>query len=312
VPIKPAPIEAVPQTFPNPPLQVLTAPLPWEAGWPLRIWHLASLDAPTVAVVWTLSFAGAARVRLPWWTPVLVALVVWAVYVADRLLDARGGLRSGVTTRLRERHWFHWRHRRVFAPLAAAAAGVAVWIVFRYVPTPVRHRDTVLAAAALAYFTLVHVPQVLVWQTRVAAVVARLLPKELLVGVLFTAGCVLPAWARVSAPMAALLVPAVAFALLGWLNCALIERWESAEISRCGSGSRAAFVLVLAALVCAGFLLAFGQPRSAGLLAAAALSALLLAGLDRQRVRIAPVTLRAAADLVLLVPVFASAAWLAR
>jgi len=57
----------------------------WVAPVPLRLWHLASLDAPTVAVVWTLGFAWAASVRLPPWIPVLLALATWAVYVADRL-----------------------------------------------------------------------------------------------------------------------------------------------------------------------------------------------------------------------------------
>lgn len=65
------------------PGRVLDAPLL------LRYWHLSSLDAPTVAVVWSLGFAWAAGVRLPVWIPILLALVAWAVYIGDRLLDAR-------------------------------------------------------------------------------------------------------------------------------------------------------------------------------------------------------------------------------
>ncbi|MEI4861391.1 hypothetical protein Q8G41_27770, partial [Klebsiella pneumoniae] len=47
----------------------------------LTLWHLASLDAPTVAVVWALSFAWAAGVHLTPWTPLLLASGTWSVYV---------------------------------------------------------------------------------------------------------------------------------------------------------------------------------------------------------------------------------------
>src|ERR1700744_3758153 len=91
-----------------------------EIGAPaiVRYWHLASFDAPTVAVVWALGFAWTVRVQLPGWAPVLIALVTWAVYVVDRLLDARAAFRSGDDNGLRERHFFHWKHRRILTPLA--------------------------------------------------------------------------------------------------------------------------------------------------------------------------------------------------
>ncbi len=83
---------------------------------PLRLWHLASLDAPTVAVVWSFAFAWSAGIKLPDWVSALLVLAVWPVYVIDRLLDARAGLRSQNLDRLRERHLFHWRHRRLLLP----------------------------------------------------------------------------------------------------------------------------------------------------------------------------------------------------
>ena len=121
-----------------------------EAPAPLRLWHLASLDAPTVALVWSLAFAWVARVRLPLWVPALVMLAVFAVYVADRLLDARAGLQSPDS--LRDRHHFHWRHRRILLPLAIAAACAAAWIVFNLMPRGARRRDSVLAAVSLLAF----------------------------------------------------------------------------------------------------------------------------------------------------------------
>ena len=74
-------------------------------------WHLLSLDAPTVAVVWCWFFAAAFRVSLPPTALVTLALGTWCVYVADRLLD---GWRSVDMTDLRDRHWFYLRHRKPF------------------------------------------------------------------------------------------------------------------------------------------------------------------------------------------------------
>jgi len=173
-----------------------------ESPSPLGLWHLASLDAPTVAVVWALAFAWAAKVSLPVWTPVLLALATWAVYVGDRLLDARRAFRTGQLQCLPERHRFHWRHRRILIPLAVAATSAAAWIVFFLMPAGIRERNSVLAAAALVYFTRVHSGRIFprfrsALPSRLfAPIPSSLLSKELLVGGLFTAGCVLPAWSR--------------------------------------------------------------------------------------------------------------------
>lgn len=263
---------------------------------PLRLWHLASLDAPTVAAVWSLGFAWAAGIHLPRWVPLLLALGTWAVYIGDRLLDARTGMRSGAFHMLRERHFFHWRHRRTLVPLAIAAACAAAAIIFTCMPPVIRERNSVLAAAALAYFSGVHsrrqLPQVF------------FLTKEFLVGVLFTAGCAVPVLSRwrmaATAGSTQWLLPAtiVFFAALAWLNCHAIERWESGAASRIVA---LASLLGLAGVLIA-VLLAATQPRPAALLAAGAASALLLALLDRVRGRLAPLALRAAADLVLLTP----------
>lgn len=274
----------------------------------LHLWHLTSLDAPTVAVCWTLGFAGAAKVRLPGWVPLLVALVVWAVYVADRLLDARCNLAPNPhgrgQERLQQRHLFHWRHRRALLPLAALAASAAAWILLTLAPRPVRNRDSLLGFAALAYFTRVHAAQSLGRRWRWRNRLRPIFTKELLVGLLFTADCLLPAWARAAHPAVTLAAPAVAFALGAWLNCALIDDWERDR--RRAGGQRPptlrwlALALVAGAFVCS--LLTAGQLRTALLLAAAALSALLLAVLDSRRRQLDPLTLRALADLVLLTP----------
>ena len=257
----------------------------------LRVWHLTSLDAPTVALVWTLAFAWAARIALPPWLPAVVALAAWSMYIGDRLLDAR-------TPRapLRERHRFHWRHRRIFLPIALAAGCVAVTLVFRHMPAIALERNSVLAAAALAYLTTVHSP----W--RIAKLPRGLrIPKELLVGLLFTAACIAPAWFRGPASPVALAVPGVGLVALAWLNCHAIEAWES-EQDGARPIFRIAMVLAGAAWLAAMMAAGVGLRRIAALLLAAAASAALLALLDRGKRRLTPIALRAAADLVLLTP----------
>lgn len=269
-----------------------------DAPPPLRLWHLASLDAPTVAVAWSLGFAWAAGIRLPAWVPTLLALGTWAVYIGDRLLDARAALRSNNLHSLRERHFFHWRHRRILAPLALLAACAATAIIFDLMPVSVREHNSVLAVAALAYFSGVHSSR------RAATWRSPFFTKEFLVAVLFTAGCALPTLSRLrlasesDSSMWPLLAAVSFFAAVGWLNCRAIERWECAGTSR---------ISIFATLLgIAGLLLAVisdsMQPRVAALFVAGAVSALLLALLDRQRARLTPLALRAAADLALLTP----------
>jgi hypothetical protein len=288
--------------------RILDAPLP------LVWWHLTSLDAPTVAVIWTLAFAWAARVTLPAWVPTLLALAAWSVYVADRLLDVRSALITDRLHRLRLRHHFHWRYRRIFFPLALVAACAAFFIVLRCMPMAARMRNSVLAAAALAYFSGVHSPR------KLPALLSRIFSKESMVAILFTTACALPAFSRALALLparsASTLWPfysmAFFFTLLAWLNCHAIERWESNEETSLSESSIAgtpqfrvfnqAILLTITGLLLAAMLAAI-HPRAAALILAGTASALLLALLDRCRSRLTPLALRVAADLVLLSPI---------
>jgi hypothetical protein len=277
-----------------------------DALTPLRLWHLISLDAPSVAAVWTLAFAWAAGIRLPMWIPFLLALTAWAVYLGDRLLDAHLALRRGELEALRDRHLFHHRHRRVLIPVAALAACAAAAIVFTLMPTPARERNSLLGFAALAYFTRVHSAG-LESPGAAASRSRRFFRKELLVGLLFTAACALPALSRLwsagnfqpwPVPM---LATATAFALLAWLNCHAIDRWESA--AHVGRSIASLGCLLAFGTGALAALFAMQQPRIAALLAAASASSLLLALLDRLRDDLTPVALRALADLALLTPI---------
>jgi hypothetical protein len=272
---------------------------------PLRLWHLTSLDAPTVAVSWSLGFAWAAHVWLPLWLPVVLALSAWSFYIADRLFDARRGFSTAAdadgrgASALRPRHLFHWDRRRIFLPLAVAAAVVACGLVLHSMPLAARERNSVLAVAAVAYFTSVHSPRRLTltrWRFR--------LPKELLVALIFTLACAAPTWARAPRERALLLGPVLVFIALAWLNCQAIETWEATATQ--GTSGRIPILRLAMGLgalaVLSGCAAALFHLRVAALLASAGVSAGLLGALDRWRDRILPTTLRAAADLVLLTP----------
>jgi len=264
----------------------------------LTFWHLASFDAPTVAVVWALAFAQAAGVHLQPWIGLLLFSGTWTVYVGDRLLDARRAMHSGQFGTLRERHFFHWRYRWVLFPLAACSAVLAAFLIVDRMPVIIRERNSLLAAAALAYFSGVHsTPRPPTWLGKIGA-------KELLVGVLFTAGCAAPTLSHFAAAGIAGRWPLIAclafFAALAWCNCRAIESWEA--------GKRESHVPLQAGLLSlAGAMMAAGlaliHPGAAALAAVGAASSLLLLMVDRIRYRISTLMLRTLADVVLLAPV---------
>ena len=247
-------------------------------------------------MVWTLAFAWAAHIRLPVWPIVVVALAAWSVYIGDRLLDVRNA-----RTPLRPRHHFHWKHRRIFIPIALAAAIVAIALVVHSMPFAARERNSVLAAAALAYFTSVHSP----WRVSSPKPWLRF-PKELLVGVLFTLACATPTLTRITslritAHLLALLSAILIFIALAWLNCHSIESWESQPWPT-SAVLRPATALLTVALLASVTAAVRHDPREAALFAIAATSVALLALLDRHHRALAPVALRACADLALLTP----------
>jgi hypothetical protein len=185
----------------------------------LHWWHLLSLDAPTVAALWSWSMARAVRVELPWSAPVLLALGTWLIYVADRILD---GVHNGVQPgRLRERHFFYVRFRRRFLIAGAIGGVILLWLIATRMGATARTEDTLLFLVAVAYFCVIHLcgPESERW-----------FPKEIAVGLVFAAAVAVPAWSRLAGHRSALVPVAALFAGLCWLNCVAIEKWERPAI----------------------------------------------------------------------------------
>lgn len=221
----------------------LAAPLPTVVErrrsrlWGLPVdWHLLSLDAPTVAVLWAWSLARATEVHPSGSALAVLGIGTWLIYVADRLLDAS----SPTHTALRERHFFHARHRRAFLTTSAAAALLLLALI-SVMPPAARSEDTLVFGVSMLYFAIVHVPAIHVecW-----------FPRELAVGAVFACATTIPAWSAPDSPHAELILPVLLFAGLCSLNCIAIETWErSAQRARAHTVPSIAMGLALASAV---------------------------------------------------------------
>jgi hypothetical protein len=231
----------------------------------------------------------------------MLAIATWLLYVADRLLD---GLQHSKRATLKERHYFHRRHRKSFLVAGILALASLAWFVFSRMDPAARREDCILGGCALLYLLCVHLP------FSVSPRVSVRLPKELFVGIIFAAACVIPAWSRQAAARPMLLLPAILFGALCWVNCAAIEHWESPvdpsmrshRTTRWIGNHLCGVCLLLATVPWLSLALPGRSARPVTLDLSIALSALLLLWLHRNRKRWPPLRIRAAADAVLLSP----------
>lgn len=268
-------------------------------------WHLLSLDAPTVAVLWAWSFARAIAAPASGIALAVLGLGTWLLYIADRLLDARPGSMRG---ELHERHDFHARHRRAFLVTGTLALVPLGWLI-AIMPAAVRLEDAYLFAAAMVYFGAVHLP---LPHFHLSSV------RNLVVAVIFAFASAVPAWSASTAAHSDLVWMVGLFAALCWLNCAAIHVWENAGPSR-----RWSLISTLALLVAAAaamLMIAALRDHNVFVLLAGGLgSALLLFALDRDFSRgrrgpsghgeLSPLALRILADAALLTPLLLVIPW---
>lgn len=266
---------------------------------PLALWHLLSLDAPSVACVWTIAIAAAVGLHLPWTSPAAMFLAVWILYVADRLLDARSLDSQQPTHDLEERHRFHHRHRRAFL-IGIILSACALAALLRTLDLHALRIYVLLATLLAAYFLLIHA----------RADSAHRLPKELAVGIFFPAAVFIPTIARLPQLRLDLLPIAILLAATCSLNCLFLYAWEHpgprthAHCStRWATRHLVALTWTVAALSLVYCLLSTCLLSSPYALTACILtSSLLLLTLHHLRRRLQPIHLRALADLVLLTP----------
>jgi hypothetical protein len=280
----------------------------------LGYWHLLSLDAPTVAAVWTCFIAWSAGVRIARLDPVAMFLAVWMLYAADRLLDAKPLFTDPAPAHLEERHRFHHRHRGRLVPVLLAAFVPLLFLLHR-TQEKVLHLYVLLAGLLGAWLLLVHArPAPSAQQHR--------LPKELAVGVFFPAAVFIPTVARAPQLRASLLLPALCFAGVCTLNCLFLYAWEHPRnrvdahvTTRWALRHLQVLALTFTLVADTVFFLASSVPNHrllpalvplhhpAAMFLACSLSGALLLILHAARLHISALKLRALADLALLTPV---------
>jgi len=264
--------------------------------------NLLSLDAPLVAVAWLYIFAKTWRVDYhPWEAYVSLGLAVWVIYVADRLLDA--SIHTGTTGRLEARHAFHQKHRKFFVIGTAIASVTALFLVVRYMQTPIYHYLLIGAVLVAGFFGL----------SMLSSQEADEIPhtKNILAGATFAFG---------TAMMAHHYLPAfgiyemlasrefLCFAVLCTLNISAIDLWEHAHRAtdiEIKATDELALTLPLTVLGAASLLYALRDPEmtTRPFFYATLTGAALLQVINRSRARFSIDALRVLADVALLLPV---------
>lgn len=264
---------------------------------PLVLWHLLSLDAPSIATLWTWFLARACRIHLPFASLAAMFLAVWTLYAADRLLDARTLNQNPLqASTLEPRHLFHHRYRTVFLIAITAASALLAAILPSLYP-PAMRLYLILATLLSAYFILIHIH-----------FTDHRIPKELAVGIFFAAATFIPAVSRNPSLRLPLLPSALLFASLASLNCLFIYAWEHEHSPTSTAHPTTTFALrlktpLLITLAFTGTALALLQHNAPWQIpAACTLAALILLTLHILHHKVPPTPLRAAADLALATP----------
>jgi hypothetical protein len=243
-------------------------------GTPAWLWlNLFSLDAPIVALVWQDFAARSFGSPLRPTARIVLGLTVWAVYLADRLLDIRG-TDPAVNT---ARHDFYRRHPRAFLILLSAVLALDAIFAIAELRRDVFVHGLVLAGCVGAYL-LTFPRRASGWE------------KQGFAAILFSAGVLLVSATWLSP--SPLLLPGGLLAGLCFSNLVVIEILERDPRRRVVSLAPAAIALL--ALARSGGAWENAVAVSGGLLAGVAISSSCLT----------PNAMRVLADAALLTPLF--------
>lgn len=266
--------------------------------------NLLSLDAPLVAVAWLYMFAKTWRADYhPWEAYVSLALAVWVIYVADRLLDA--SIFSGSGSRLEARHVFHRRHRKAFTIAALIAAFISLMLVVCYMSYAIYLYLMVGGVLVAGFFGL----------SMLSSQEANEVPhgKNILAGLTFAFGTAtmahvyLPSYGSYGLNAMLLSPHFICFTVLCILNISAIDLWEHAHRSsdvEIKATDELALTLPLTLLGAASLVLAVMDHEMATrpFFYATLTGAALLQILNRSRSRFSMDALRVLADIALLLP----------
>ncbi len=270
--------------------------------------NLLSLDAPLVAVAWLHVFSRTWRLYLPWAVYASLALAVWVIYVADRLLDV--SMLEGSPSKLEPRHLFHREHRKVFRTVLVLAVLVTAVLVVTMMPMAIFKYALIGGVLVAGFFGLSMI------STQDSHEVAH--TKNILAGITFAFGTAVMAHLyRYEFGIDAMLFSSefICFAVLCILNISAIDLWEHASRSddvevKASHELALTLPLILLGFAALGFALTDhdiiarpGDFSTRPFFHAILTGAGLLYVLNRMRSRFSMDALRVLADVALLVPV---------
>lgn len=265
---------------------------------PSWLWpNLLSLDAPLVAVVWMWMFVKTWGVI---WYPhtiyLLVAGVVWGIYVTDRLLDSR--VRDPKAEGATPRHQFHAAHARILGG-AVAVVAVGCLVLLGSLPPSLWGHGSFVLLFVVGYFLMVFLQE--------DRGISYL--KNILAGLAFAYGVTVGIhfYRPASNLFWLLFSPEVlSFAVLCMLNITAIDFWEMARRARNADEQRAYEVLLTLLLVLlAAFALLMAvraDEYTKPFFYSVMISAAALQVINRMRSRFSLDALRVLADVAMLLP----------
>lgn len=170
-----------------------------------RLFNRLSLDVVSGAVVGSLFFAKIYGVAISYPALISLALTVWLIYTADRLLDVQDIEGAAAS----ERHRFHQQHLKKMKYAAGMVMIVDIALIF-FMPEEVIKHGIFLTGVVVAYILLRRKLHIL---------------KELLIASLYTAGVLLPAWPHDQLRLVQYF-PILLFFLIALINLILFSWYE--------------------------------------------------------------------------------------
>lgn len=277
---------------------------------PFWLWpNVLCLDAPLVAVAWQYFFTAVFRMEVPPSDYLVLGLVVWVIYSADRLFDAR---RLGAPATAALRHRFYSARFVPMLVLTVLLAALAGYLCLTALPTQVLYCG--MAGALFVFVYFVH----RLWVKGLMLVVV---PKEVFAGFVFAIGATLIGFVWTGEvswnqrPWVLVSPEVLWFGALCALNCLAISVWERRSddgnddnsLAQLWPGLVRVFPAFACALAVAAASFAFWQraasafPVFLGVALGMAALALLALAADRFRAEV----LRVLADLAVLAPALA-------
>jgi hypothetical protein len=185
-----------------------------------------SIDAPCVALVWQWGFGYLFKVEINASHFVVLGGVIWSAYILDHWFDARA------TPSLAE---FGCRHGIFFIKSNKTPCVVLIYclgLLFVSIASfsnQILVHGSLLLLAALGYLFLVHF---------ISRKYAVFIPKEIFVGILFSAGSSFFVVEQMeNIEFFSVFSPFLIFAFLCFSNCCFISKWEKHRDLKSGQGS---------------------------------------------------------------------------